>query len=129
MILRVNNKADTPVFQQIVQEVKAAIARGACREGDMLPSVRQLAATLLVNPNTVAKAYRDLEREGVVDSRRGHGVFVAAGAEAHCRADRRQAVLEKLADALADARSAGMTTSQIRAAVRQVLADELAPTT
>ena len=76
MILRVDIKSATPVFEQIVREVKSVIARGASQPGDMIPSVRQMAGQLLVNPNTVAKAYRDLEREGILYTRRGHGAFV-----------------------------------------------------
>ena len=70
MNIRVDPSLSVPVFQQIVDEVKSVIARGACAPGEMIPSVRQMAAQALINPNTVARAYRDLEREGIVTTRR-----------------------------------------------------------
>jgi len=124
MIVRIDPSSSLPAFEQIVQEVKAAIAAGACRPGEMIPSVRRMAAQALVNPNTVAKAYRELEREGVVHARRGLGLVVAAGAEANCRDDRLRSVREDLARVVAEAQRAGISEGDLLAALNEALAEQ-----
>src|SRR5208283_1849578 len=114
MNIRVDPGLSVPVFQQIADEVKSAIARGACAPGEMIPSVRQMASQALINPNTVAKAYRDLEREGIVTTRRGLGVFLADNAEKLCRNGRRGDIREKLKDIASEARRAGMSGDEFR---------------
>jgi GntR family transcriptional regulator len=78
MRFQLNLKSGKPVYLQLVDQVKAAVASGAVREGDPLPSIRVLAEDLRVNRNTVAKAYAELERQGVVETPAGKGVFVGA---------------------------------------------------
>jgi len=116
-MFRIDANSDVPVFQQIVDGVKSAIARGAYRPGEAIPSVRGMAAEVLVNPNTVAKAYRDLEREGVIESHRGTGLFVADGAPELCREDRRATVFRKLSALIAEARQAGIPPSELAMAI------------
>ncbi len=77
MLLHVNTSSGFPVYLQIEGQVKQAIAAGALQQGNALPSVRKLAAELRVNPNTVAKAYQNLEREGVIRTVPGGGTYVA----------------------------------------------------
>jgi len=77
MLLHVNTSSGVPVYLQIESQVKHVVAAGAMKQGDALPSVRKLAAELRVNPNTVARAYQDLEREGVIRTVPGGGTFVA----------------------------------------------------
>jgi GntR family transcriptional regulator len=77
MGFHVNTASRVPIYQQLVRQVREAIARGEFRPDEQLPSVRQLAHELAVNPNTVAKAYTELEREGTLVSRPGLGIFVA----------------------------------------------------
>ncbi|TDA68837.1 MAG: GntR family transcriptional regulator [Clostridia bacterium] len=77
MWFRVDPAAGTPLYQQIIEEIKTAIQRGALAPGERLPSVRQLSLDLTVNPNTVARAYLELEREGFITTARGTGTFVA----------------------------------------------------
>ncbi len=77
--LRVNPSDPRPLYVQIVDEVRRAVSCGLLPPGDSLPSVRELAGALRINPNTVLQAYRELEREGVVEVRRGQGTFVAPG--------------------------------------------------
>ncbi|MCX7047129.1 MAG: GntR family transcriptional regulator [Candidatus Sumerlaeota bacterium] len=69
--------AGVPIFQQIVDQTRLAVARGTLREGDQLPSVRAMAERLVVNPNTVARAYAELAREGLLDGQQGKGVFIS----------------------------------------------------
>ena len=78
MNFRVNPAGGEPVYQQLVWQVKRAVARGDLLGDERLPSVRELAAELLINPNTIAKAYREMEREGLIYTQPGRGVFVRA---------------------------------------------------
>ena len=121
MLIHVNGNSYDPVFQQIVDQVKAAVARGACQAGEMIPSVRQMAAQALVNPNTVAKAYRELERDGVITTRRGLGVSVAPDAPARCRRDRLSALRDKVAETVTEARRAGIPEDALRAVFEKAL--------
>src|SRR3954463_7866185 len=70
-------RSGVPTYLQIVQQVRQAVRLGVLRPGDQLPTVKDVVGTLTVNPNTVLKAYRDLDREGLVEGRRGGGTFVA----------------------------------------------------
>jgi len=74
----VNQRSSVPIYQQLVEGVKEAVAKGFLVAGDKLPSVRELAAQITINPNTIAKAYQELEREGIIESLRGRGTYVAA---------------------------------------------------
>jgi GntR family transcriptional regulator len=74
--LRLNPSSGTPLYVQLVEHLKHSIETGAIRAGEQLPSVRRMAEDLLINPNTVVRAYRDLESEGMLDLRHGTGVFV-----------------------------------------------------
>jgi GntR family transcriptional regulator len=75
---RVNGRSGEPPYLQIVRQVRQALRMGVLNVGDQLPSVREVVAAVAVNPNTVLKAYRDLEREGLVEARAGQGTFVRA---------------------------------------------------
>ena len=75
---RVDGRSGVPPYQQIVQQVRQALRMGVLSVGDQLPSVREVVAAVAINPNTVLKAYRDLEREGLVEARSGQGTFVRA---------------------------------------------------
>ena len=73
---RVDGRSGVPPYLQIVQQVRQALRMGVLAVGDQLPSVREVVAATAINPNTVLKAYRDLEREGLIEARAGHGTFV-----------------------------------------------------
>jgi GntR family transcriptional regulator len=75
---RVDGRSGVPPYLQIVQQVRQALRMGVLAVGDQLPSVREMVAATAINPNTVLKAYRDLERDGLVEARAGHGTFVRA---------------------------------------------------
>lgn len=92
-----------PIFAQIVQQVRAGVARGRLKAGDAIPTVRELAAELVVNPNTIAKAYQMMEQAGVLTTRRGAGTFIA---EPNCtlsREERHRILLVKIEDCLTEA--------------------------
>lgn len=73
----INPRSSIPIYQQLVEGVKEAVARGVLAPGERLPTVREMAAELALNPNTIAKAYQKLEQEGVIESMRSRGTFVA----------------------------------------------------
>jgi GntR family transcriptional regulator len=75
-VLDIDPKRNTPIYQQVVHQVKEAILKGVLAPGERLPSVRELATTLIINPNTIQKAYQELERQGVIITVRGRGSFV-----------------------------------------------------
>ncbi|MBI3725546.1 GntR family transcriptional regulator [bacterium] len=103
-----------PIGDQIAFRILYAIARGVYRPGDKLPTVRDVAARLRVNPNTVSKAYRDLERDGVLVSRRGTGVFVHEDALATATERRQALVLSRFERAAGEALDAGLDAFQIQ---------------
>jgi DNA-binding transcriptional regulator YhcF (GntR family) len=115
--LRIDPTRATPPSRQIVEAVLDAVASGATVPGDRLPSVRALAADALVNPNTAGKAYRELEALGVVLSRMGDGVFVAAEGPAIARSERQDATLHALREAGAAALRAGHAPEDVRAEI------------
>jgi GntR family transcriptional regulator len=77
MQVLIDNSSDLPVYQQIIDQVKRDIALGRLKSGEKLPTVRQLAAQLAINPNTIAKAYRFLERDGIITTKAGAGAYVS----------------------------------------------------
>lgn len=121
MIIRVDTDSTVPIFEQIIGEVKAAVARGAAAPDEMIPSVRQMASQVLVNPNTVARAYRELEREGIVYTRKGLGVFIAPKAEKLSRNDRRDEMERRFADLVAEARRAGLSDAELQDALKRAM--------
>ena len=124
MELRLDTSNPVPAFQQLMDQLKAAVARGALRAGDPVPSVRQMAAQVLVNPNTVARAYRELDREGVIQAQRGLGYFVTDKAVAACRSDCGDAFAEQLSAVVRAARTAGLDDETIRAAFSRIMAQQ-----
>src|SRR5260221_6135958 len=91
MLYRTNPSSGVPNYLQLMEQVKHAIETGALRPGEQLPGMRPLAEELVINPNTVAKAYRELEHEGVIELRHGAGAFVSAIAQAQKLTDKLRA--------------------------------------
>lgn len=114
--LRVDPSGGEPVFQQIVDHVKREIATGRLKPEDRLPSVRDLAKELVINPNTIARAYQALEAEGVTYSRRGAGTFIAARKPVMRGEERRRRFREAIEAALADAFHLGVSEEEARRA-------------
>tara|TARA_R110002096_G_scaffold5421_1_gene25285 strand:- start:6541 stop:6942 length:402 start_codon:yes stop_codon:yes gene_type:complete len=120
-------RAPTPPSEQLADQVRFAVAAERMAPGDRLPSVRALAALVRVNPNTVSRAWRELEREGVLESRRGDGMFVAPKALSVCRKAAARVVAERLERAVLEACAAGLTRDEIETLVRAACAADLAP--
>jgi GntR family transcriptional regulator len=90
-------RADTPIYQQLVEGVKKAVATGILQAGDKLPSVRELSTQITINPHTIAKAYQELEREGIIETRRGRGTFVASR-ENQINQEEKRKLIDKMVD-------------------------------
>ncbi len=114
MLLRPNPALGVPIYLQLMEQVKHAIETGALRSGEQLPGIRPLAEELVINPNTVAKAYRELEHEGVIELRHGAGAFVAANAGGRKGADRLRAGQAIVAAAIERLRGRGLANEEIR---------------
>ena len=122
MHIEVDPKASAPPSEQIAEQVRLAVAGGRLAVGERLPSVRGLATQALVNPNTVARAYRELERDGTVQTRPGSGVFVAPRAPEKCRKSMRRVIARRIERVVAEALSAGIDPSEVQLAVERALA-------
>ena len=114
MLFRPNPASGVPIYLQLMEQVKHGIETGALRPGDQLPGIRPLAEELVINPNTVAKAYRELEHEGVIELRHGAGAFVSANVPAKKSTDRLRAGQALVAGAIEKLRRSGVSDEEIR---------------
>jgi GntR family transcriptional regulator len=126
LLISIDSRDPRPIYIQIVDEVRRARVLGLMEPEDPLPSVRQLAADLRVNPNTVQQAYRELEREGIVYVRRGQGTFVA---DQPLNGNERQILSRAVAHrALVDAHRNGLTVEELIESLRSAAAESSPPT-
>ena len=114
MLFRPNPSLGVPIYVQLMEQVKHAIETGALRPGEQLPGIRPLAEELVINPNTVAKAYRELEHEGVIELRHGAGAFVSANAPAKKVTDSLRAGKTIVASTVERLRARGLSDDEIR---------------
>ena len=114
MLFRCNPTLGVPIYLQLMEQVKHAIETGALRAGDQLPGIRPLAEELVMNPNTVAKAYRELEHEGVIELRHGSGAFVTKNARAAKLAGTLRGAQSIVASAVERLRGRGVSDEEIR---------------
>ena len=121
MLLKPIPSSGVPIYLQLMEQVKHAIETGALRPGEQLPSIRPLAEELVVNPNTVAKAYRELEHDGVIELRQGAGAFVSDKAPTKKDADKLRAAQATVAGAIEKLRERGVTDEEIRRLVEAEL--------
>ncbi|MGH9663661.1 MAG: GntR family transcriptional regulator [Bryobacteraceae bacterium] len=120
MLFHLNQTSGIPLYLQLMEQVKHAVETGALRAGDQLPTIRKLAEDLVMNPNTVARAYRELEHERIVELRHGSGAFVSDAVANRARLMRKaQAVVEAAVERLA---ALGLTEEEIRRVVENQLA-------
>ena len=114
MFVRPNPSSGVPIYLQLMEQVKHAVETGALRPGEQLPGIRPLAEELVINSNTVAKVYRELEHEGVVEIRQGSGAFVSGNARAKRLAETLRAGQSLLAGAVERLRGRGLSDEEIR---------------
>jgi GntR family transcriptional regulator len=114
MLFRPNPSSGVPIYLQLMEQVKHAVETGALRPGEQLPAIRSLAEDLVINPNTVAKAYRELEHEDVIELRHGAGAFVSANARATRMTDTLRAGQAIVASAVQKLHARGVSDDEIR---------------
>ncbi len=122
VIFRLNPSSGIPIYLQLMEQVKHAVETGALHEGDQLPTIRKLAEDLVMNPNTVARAYRELEHEGVLEVKHGSGAFIKESAAGRSRLiHKAQTVMQSTIGRL---QALGLTEDELR----RVFENELAQT-
>lgn len=122
MFFQIDPSNDLAIYDQVVRQVKFAVAGEVLKEGEMVPSVRELARELTINPNTVSRAYRQLQADQVLESVRGTGLAVSAGAGDRCRTARVRLIRGRLRQALVEARQSRLKPDQLRELVESELA-------
>ncbi len=127
LLVRPNPSLGVPIYLQLMEQVKHAVATGALRPGEQLPGIRPLAEELVINPNTVAKAYRELEHQGVIELRHGAGAFVTESAKARKAPDAIRAAQPLIASAVERLRARGLSDEEIRRLFEAELAGLNAP--
>ncbi len=115
----IDPKSGVPFYRQIIEQVKFAIARGTLGPGDQLPTVRQLAVDVSINPNTVIRAYRELEIGGVLDTQQGSGTFVSQRKPEVDELERQRMLDQILTELLARAGGYGFTVDDVLEGLRQ----------
>ena len=120
--IRISTGSSVPIYRQLFDQFCRAVLTGALGEGDQVPSVRTLAERLVVNPNTVARTYGELIREGILEARQGRGVFVARRRLVYTKAERLRRVQEPLDAFVNRALLVGLTPGEIRGLLEEKLA-------
>ncbi len=103
-----------PAFEQLIEQVKAAVTAGVLKAGDALPSIRQIANDLELNNKTVAKAYKLLERDSIIETKGYRGTYVHPKAKTNCKFNLQEWTSRKLSESITELREAGVTDSEIR---------------
>ena len=112
-LFRLNLESGVPVYRQIMDQVRAGMASGSLTAGDQLPTMRQLAVDLAINPNTVARAYRELELGGLLDTHQGTGSFISAQKIRRADAERERQLTQIVGDCVARAGAMGFTVEDV----------------
>src|SRR5690242_12109245 len=117
---RLDPRSGVPVYRQLIDQVQAGLAAGSLKRGDQLPTVRQVAVDLAINPNTVLRAYRELEIRGVLDTQQGTGTFVSRNAVKRDDAERQRQLAQMAGECLARAGAAGFTVEELLDAIHKL---------
>ena len=123
---RLDAHSGVPVYRQLIDQVQAAIATGVLAVGDQLPTVRQVAVDLVINPNTVLRAYREMEIRGTLDTQQGSGTFIADKKIEYSKSERERQLGQLVGEFVSRAGSAGFTVEQLVKALRE-LSSEIEP--
>jgi GntR family transcriptional regulator len=122
MLFHIDPNNGLAIYDQIVRQVKFAVAEGVLARGELVPSVRELSKDLKINPNTIARAYRQLQLDRVLEPVRGTGLEVAAGAAERCRSERVKLIRSRLRLVLAEARQSQLAVDELRELIDKELA-------
>jgi len=121
VFFNINTSNGVPVYEQISRQIVFAIASGGIQSGQLVPSVRNLSRELAVNPNTVSRAYRQLQDQDVLESIRGEGLAVMKGATTKCRSSRKKIMSERILGVLLEARQSQLTEDEIQSIIDDAL--------
>jgi GntR family transcriptional regulator len=121
MLNPIDPKSAIPIYVQVIDQIRQRVAAGVFAPGDQLPSVREMASQLLINPNTVARIYRDLERDGLLETRRGQGTFIASDAAVLAETDRLRLLSARLQEVIEQARTFGVPDEALVALLGEML--------
>jgi GntR family transcriptional regulator len=121
---RLDGHSGVPVYRQLIDQVQAAVAAGALATGDQLPTVRQVAVDLAINPNTVSRAYREMEIRGMLDTQQGTGTFVADRKVEYSKDERERMLGQLVGEFVSRAGAAGFTLKQLMKALKELQPDE-----
>ena len=124
MRVQIDNNLSTPLFKQLMDQIKKAVMDGLLKPGDSLPSIRQLANDLELNHNTVAKAYRILERDSVIQTKGYRGTSIHGDAKQNSTVDMNDFIIIKLNETIKSLRESGATDSEIRIAFSNVMKNQ-----
>lgn len=122
MIISIDASNGLAIYDQIVRQIKFAVAGGVILPGELIPSVREMAKQTAVNPNTVSRAYRELQSEGILETVRGTGLQVTDDAVKKCRRDRQGLIQERLRGVLKEAQQSQLETGELRQLIDAELA-------
>lgn len=123
MLIQVDPSSDLPLYEQLIRQMTFLVAQRAYREHELVPSVREVSKSLAVNPNTVVRAYRHLQQQGILVARRGMGMAVAESGCPRAAQQREAIVSERLADTLVELRQSGLADTEIRDTFLKLLED------
>ena len=121
---RLDGHSGVPVYRQLIDQVQAAVASGVLASGDQLPTVRQVAVDLAINPNTVSRAYREMEIRGMLDTQQGTGTFVADRKIEFSKDERERMLAQLTGEFVSRAGAAGFTLKQLMKALKEMQPDE-----
>src|SRR5687767_2525867 len=122
-LINISTASSLPIYDQVVRQLSFSIAAGTLTTGEYVPSVRELAKELAINPNTVARAYRELQTAKVLNSVRGNGLAVATGAVQRCQALRRKLLRERLREVLREAQQSQIERQELLEMIDEELAE------
>ncbi|ACD23538.1 GntR family transcriptional regulator [Clostridium botulinum] len=123
-MIKVDPRSSTPIYEQVELRIKELILKGALNEGEKLPSVRELSSILTINPNTISKAYKELEREGIIETLRGKGTFITHNIKATTDSKKIEKIREELKNLILEASYVSIDKEKFLSIV-QVIFDEL----
>ena len=121
MFIRIQESSGIAIYDQVVRQIKYAIADGAIREGELVPSVRELAKTIAINPNTVSRAYQQLQNDKVLENVRGTGLAVKKSAAARCKKERTSLIQLRVRDVFSEAWQSKLAIDELRSLVEEEL--------
>ncbi|ARC74836.1 GntR family transcriptional regulator [Bacillus licheniformis] len=119
-MIQIDPRNSTPIYEQIIQQMKELCLKGIIKPGDKLPSVRELATIIIANPNTVSKAYKELEREGIIETLRGRGTYISENAKVTLDEGKIAMIKEQLKQLIIDAHYAGIDTKKLQELMAEI---------